>query len=253
MIDRDYKELQTVEHKAVRQGIIYQEQHARKETPRRYQLVMKNGCCWFIVAMALLLVSTTGANADDKKITLELRDMSVQDALSALLDKADVSYVLKEGITGNIERLSFKSVDFRTALDSILQSSKLILDIEDGIYIVSPKEPPKQEIRAIAIPQRPKEQPEQQPKEEVEPVVMAEVPGVLNEDEEFQQEYPAFGFNEFGYWPYYQPQPYEYAGVIHNPPAGIISFPRFQNRIWHPPLPPAPWRGTTYINGVPVY
>lgn len=211
---------------------------------------MKNRSFW-LIAMALLLVSTTGLSADDKKITLELRDMSVQDALSALLDKADVSYVLKEGIVGNIDRLSFKSVDFRTALDSILQSSKLILDIEDGIYIVSPKEPPK-EIRAIAIPQRQKEQPEQQLKEEVEPVA-AEVPDVLDNEEEYQQEYPAFGSNEFGYWPYYQPQPYEYAGVIHHPPLGIISFPRFQNRIWHPPLPPAPWRGTTYINGVPVY
>jgi len=217
----------------------------------------------------LMLIASVSAAAP-AKITIDLNDMSTRDALAALFDKAGVNYVLKDGITGRIEKLSFRDVKFETALDAVIKTSDdLDYTVEDGVYMVGPKqqvrkaeapaavekpaEPAKPETEASAAAGQPPElQPEgQAPPEEIQdygpyPYVIPPPPfisgGVIND----------FYSGPFGY------VPFQYGGVIHSPAPGYItppySFGLYSNMPMQPPRFWAPWRGPSpRVNGIPIF
>jgi len=79
----------------------------------------------------------------NKKVTLNLENADIRYALQLLFKSAGVNYSLDQQVGGTVT-VSLTDVSFRTALESILRStqstSPLTYRVEDGVYIISPKQ-----------------------------------------------------------------------------------------------------------------
>ncbi len=104
----------------------------------RLFLSVKN-CCVIVAGL------TCGMARAEDRITLDLKNATVQDALSAVFAETGAKYVLAEGVHGEIPCLNVSGVSFETALKCVLRACELSYRVENGIYIIEPKvkEPPK--------------------------------------------------------------------------------------------------------------
>lgn len=75
----------------------------------------------------------------DKKITLQLNDADVRDALRMMFKGLGVSYQISQEVQGTIT-VDFKDIPFETALKGILDQVNATYRVETGIYQVIPRE-----------------------------------------------------------------------------------------------------------------
>jgi len=213
------------------------------------------------LALLVFVIATLSAapgQAAEKRITVTLNNTTVRDALVAVFEKANVSYVLKEGITGNIESLSFRDERLETVLKTIAKTANLTYSVEDGIYIVGPKQASEETQEEKPAPSgsaagtAPVSAPEGQP---ILPSGEAATPEAAysEQGEPYGGLYTPYWSPYLGYWyPYYPP--FEYGGVIHSPWPGPIIIGQPPIRTLAPVAPWAPWRGPApTINGRPIY
>jgi hypothetical protein len=225
---------------------------------------MKNKALWILLLAAAFTVSlASDVKAAEKTITIDLTEMSVQDALESILDKAEVNYVLKAGITGRIDKLHFRSVSFSAALESIVQTSNLTYELEDGIYIISPKDPPKQNETRLATASPRTTEPTALVPDHVQDIVPSDEILFYEDGSEMAASTGYFGHGDteyvdpYGYAStehYYQPM--EYVGGFFSVPIRpyFISPPyEYQFMARYHSLPPAPWRRMPRVNGVPIF
>jgi type II secretory pathway component GspD/PulD (secretin) len=94
-------------------------------------------------AVAFLLLSA--AARCEPRITMELKDVSVREAVSALFKQAGERCVIDGEVTGKITAISLKDVPLRSALKAVLKGSNSTFEVRDGRYFVKPKpaDPPK--------------------------------------------------------------------------------------------------------------
>ncbi len=78
------------------------------------------------------------AQAEERPITLELRDLSIDDALKLIFKSTPYSYVLASNVTGRIT-LTLNNVTFTQALRAILDIQNLTYRREGNIYYITPK------------------------------------------------------------------------------------------------------------------
>ena len=95
-----------------------------------------------IILQAHIIVWADETNAPAKMsittLNLELKDMSVKDAIAALFKGTDAKYYIQPGVTGKIASLSLKNVTLEQALKAITDAAGLIYTIENGSYIIGP-------------------------------------------------------------------------------------------------------------------
>lgn len=146
-----------------------------------------------ILAVVVVLSVCVAAWADDAGISdkaetrilnLELTDVSVHEAISAVFNGTGYKYQIQPGVSAQIVTLTLKNAAFDKALRAITDATGLTYTIEDGTYIIGPKKavakaqqadaavavPPygrgpadSAEVAALASPQQPEEQVERQP------------------------------------------------------------------------------------------
>lgn len=92
-----------------------------------------------LAALMALLLGAAGQTAG-QPISIELKDATVQEALSTLFGKAGVTYVVKDGVSGTVHDLSMVDVPFEVALKGILRQCDLTYTVENGVYTIKPKE-----------------------------------------------------------------------------------------------------------------
>jgi len=105
----------------------------------RTRLVM--GVLILAAAVGGLLAATGTAQAQEEErlITLDLRDATLDDALRLIFRSTPYSYVLAPGVTGRVT-LTLNNVTFTQALRAILEMQKLTYRREQGnVYYVMPK------------------------------------------------------------------------------------------------------------------
>ena len=98
-----------------------------------------------VVAIAATGIVVTGGRAfsqdDERLITLDLRDATLDDALRLIFRSTPYSYVLAPGVSGRVT-LTLNNVTFSQALRAILDMHKLTYRREAGnVYYITEKLP----------------------------------------------------------------------------------------------------------------
>jgi hypothetical protein len=81
----------------------------------------------------------------DKKVTLQLSDTPVIDAIDRLFQGTGYKYTIEPGVSGRIS-LGFKDVPFEQAIRDVAEASGLTYRASGGRYVFAPK--PKEDIPA---------------------------------------------------------------------------------------------------------
>ncbi|MCS7224830.1 MAG: secretin and TonB N-terminal domain-containing protein [Armatimonadetes bacterium] len=92
-----------------------------------------------LLAVALLIVPnpTAGGTAKEKTVTLELKEVTVSEALTRLFREAGENFVLEPGVrTDQKISLSLKNMPFEKALSRVCEAAGLYWEKRDSVYIV---------------------------------------------------------------------------------------------------------------------
>ncbi|MEM4331111.1 MAG: secretin N-terminal domain-containing protein, partial [Candidatus Pacearchaeota archaeon] len=84
----------------------------------------------------------------NKRITIELKDMNIKEALDELYNITGVSYILSPGVTGKVT-LSFKDIPIRIVLDAICEQNGLKYVEENGIIKIMTKAEYQEKMKEI--------------------------------------------------------------------------------------------------------
>ncbi|MCM8801885.1 MAG: hypothetical protein NC827_01025 [Candidatus Omnitrophica bacterium] len=84
----------------------------------------------------------------NKKVTIELKDMNLKEALDELYQITGVSYILSPNVSGKVT-LSFKDIPIRIVLDTICEQNGLKYIEENGIIKIMTKEEYQEKIKEI--------------------------------------------------------------------------------------------------------
>ena len=116
-----------------------------------------------VIAISSLVIGAASAAADDgaqppseKKVTLQLANTPVIDAIEMLFRDTGYKYTVLPGVSGRIN-LRLADVPFEQALAKLTDLAGLEYQVKAGRYIIGPK--PKKEAEVTATP---KEVPEEQ-------------------------------------------------------------------------------------------
>jgi len=110
------------------------------------------GC---VVAVALSLLCA--AAWCEPRVTMELKDMSVSEAVRALFTKAGERCVVDGEVTGMITAISLKDVPLQSALRAVLRGSNSTFEVRNGAYFIKPK--PADPLKPAVAPPPPKQDP----------------------------------------------------------------------------------------------
>jgi hypothetical protein len=92
-----------------------------------------------LVAGLLSVAMVSYGQQDDRKISVNLVDADIRDALTVLFRGTDKNFVLTEGATaGTRITVKLDGVDFETALQLILQQAGLQHKVAGNVYTISP-------------------------------------------------------------------------------------------------------------------
>jgi hypothetical protein len=80
-------------------------------------------------------IRSPSAMAAEKRITLELKDTPIHQAVAALFQGTQLNYVLERGITGTVT-VSLRDMPIDQALQTMLRVAGLTYRIEDGVYTI---------------------------------------------------------------------------------------------------------------------
>ncbi|UCC67111.1 MAG: hypothetical protein JSV79_08155 [Armatimonadota bacterium] len=96
-----------------------------------------------VLSGALLAGGCAWAQAEDRPITLDLREADLEDALRLIFKDTPSSFTLESGVTGREVTLTLNNVTFSQALRAILEMHGLTYRKEDRIYHIvrKPEEP----------------------------------------------------------------------------------------------------------------
>ena len=103
---------------------------------------------WIVVVVAFGARVAAAATGDDaqpsgeKKVTLQLTNAPVIDAIDLIFKDTGYKYTIEPGVSGTIS-LGLKDVPFEQALKTIAQSAGLTYKVASGQYVIQPK--PKEE------------------------------------------------------------------------------------------------------------
>ncbi|MCM8811371.1 MAG: hypothetical protein NC917_07000, partial [Candidatus Omnitrophica bacterium] len=84
----------------------------------------------------------------NKKVTIELKDMNLNEALDELYQITGVSYILSPNVSGKVT-LSFKDIPIRIVLDTICEQNGLKYIEENGIIKIMTKQEYQEKIKEI--------------------------------------------------------------------------------------------------------
>ncbi|MFN4227757.1 MAG: secretin N-terminal domain-containing protein [Candidatus Ratteibacteria bacterium] len=84
----------------------------------------------------------------NKKVTIELKDMNLKEALDELYQITGVSYILSPNVSGKVT-LSFKDIPIRIVLDTICEQNGLKYIEENGIIKIMTKQEYQEKIKEI--------------------------------------------------------------------------------------------------------
>lgn len=94
-----------------------------------------------VVILALVAIPLLAETAADKplpqpkaQVDLELTDVSVNEAISALFKGTGLTYEMSPDITGRIVELKLKGITFTEGLNALTEAAGLTYTIEDGVY-----------------------------------------------------------------------------------------------------------------------
>ena len=99
-------------------------------------------------ASAVLAVTTPPLSADtikqkldggSKLFTIEVMDADVSDVLRALAQQRGINLVIGSGVSGTVT-LSYKDIEFKDALESIVRASRLGYSLKNNVLWVGPKD-----------------------------------------------------------------------------------------------------------------
>ncbi|MFB3882007.1 MAG: secretin and TonB N-terminal domain-containing protein [Armatimonadota bacterium] len=104
-----------------------------------------------LVTLVLILAVALGAafapgraayaqEGEERLITLDLRDATLDDALKLIFKSTPYSYVLASDVTGRVT-LTLNNVTFAQALRAILDLQNLTYRREGNVYYITPKQP----------------------------------------------------------------------------------------------------------------
>lgn len=91
-----------------------------------------------IMTLVLAAMCTCSAYAADKQITIELKDVTVKDAMSTLFTKAGYKYKIKGSIDGTVHDFSVSDTQFDIVLKELLHKYNLTFSEKNNLYIIEP-------------------------------------------------------------------------------------------------------------------
>lgn len=95
-----------------------------------------------IVAMAISAYAEAAPGASGQ-VNLDVKDISVRDAIGVLFKNTGLKYSIAPDVTGNVVELKLKGISFVEALDALTRAAGLTYKLEDGVYVISSKTPAK--------------------------------------------------------------------------------------------------------------
>src|SRR3990170_1376972 len=101
---------------------------------------MRTGAALVLACMVFVLAfgATTAQNEPDRRINLELRDAEIRDALSLLFRGTDQSYTVEPAVTGKVT-MTLRDVTLDQALRMMMTALNLEYQRVDGVYQVRKK------------------------------------------------------------------------------------------------------------------
>lgn len=93
-----------------------------------------------VVAAGLAWAEPTSAPAKTT-VDLELKDVSVRDAIGKLFEGTGLKYSLEAGVSGQIVELKLRGITFEQALKSLADAADLTYKVTDGVYVIGPAKP----------------------------------------------------------------------------------------------------------------
>ena len=93
-----------------------------------------------IVAVGLLCCVSLGARAaDEPRITMQLNDISVSDALRKVFAQAKVRCVIDGEVAGRVQALSLSDVPLKTAVRTLARYANADFEVKNNVYVIRPK------------------------------------------------------------------------------------------------------------------
>ena len=93
-----------------------------------------------VIASALVCALAFAApEVDNSPVTLELKDVDIQTALTALFRGRGHSFSLAPDVKGVVPTLYFKEVPFKQALKNLLKSAGLVASFQNNVYTIKKK------------------------------------------------------------------------------------------------------------------
>lgn len=111
-------------------------------------------CAMAVALIGVLGVMSSSSSAAENKISLDLKNTSIETALASLFQGTGKNYVLAPGVTGTVT-LSLRDVPFEQALQATVRSAGLTYKLEDNVYVIRPKEPTNNNVSTNYRPPEP--------------------------------------------------------------------------------------------------
>ncbi|MCE5324319.1 hypothetical protein LLG46_13545 [bacterium] len=104
---------------------------------------------WVLVLTAFVCASAYAAGQNPALVNLELKNVTVQEGLSALFAGTCYQYTVEPGVSGRVVELKLKGITFEQALTLFTNAAGLTYTISDGIYIIGPSANAGQATRTV--------------------------------------------------------------------------------------------------------
>jgi hypothetical protein len=120
-------------------------------TTPRYRLFAAVAFALAVCLLPGVPVGAQGQADDERPITLDLRDASIEDVLRVIFRDTPYSFTLEQGVTGRVT-LSLTNVPFPRALRAVLDinNPKLTYRKEDGVYVITTEVAPAAPAAPVA-------------------------------------------------------------------------------------------------------
>ncbi len=114
--------------------------YARSEMKRTYYRLA------FITVFLTVLAAASAFSEEqprvagaEKIVNLELKDVSIEDAIDAIFRGSNVPYAVRPGVTGRVKELKLHGLTVDDAIKALVDAAKLSVRIENGVYVIEPK------------------------------------------------------------------------------------------------------------------
>lgn len=216
-----------------------------------------------VVAATLLLPCVAQADSANGKpatestalINIELKDVPVAAAITALFRGTPYSYYAEPGVSGRIVELKLTGITFEQALKALTDAAELTYTVEGGTYIISPRKPAAKTAASQPVvkpdsgrdqqppasnPNQPPTEPAAQAESSNSQVMINEQPAPVYYGQPGPAAYSPYGYGYGGYPPVYQ---FGNTQVIPGWGGSVVVAGGMPYTVgWrHPPPPPADW------------